>query len=83
MKRRKGKVKGKGKGRSKRTGRAFFGDEQAQDPEWWQEEDLVSWSKGKKGKKGLSKGNDGFQMGGFRAYQPDKGPGKDFPQNKG
>ena len=34
MRRRKGKGKGKGKGRSERTGRAFFGDEQAQDPEW-------------------------------------------------
>ena len=28
-----------GKGRSKRTGRAFFGDEQTQDTEWRQEED--------------------------------------------
>ena len=82
MKRRKGKGKGKGGGRSKRTGRAFFGDEQAHDPEWWQEEDLV-WSKGKKGKKGLSKGNDGFHKGGFRPYQPHKGAGKDFHQNKG
>ena len=40
-------------------------------------------SKGKKGQKGLSKGNDGFQKGGFRTYQPDKGAGKDFHQNKG
>ena len=29
------KGKGKGKGKSKGTGRAFSGDEQAQDPEWW------------------------------------------------
>ena len=65
VKRRKGKGKGKDKGRSKRTGRAFFGDEQTQDPERRQEEDVVWWSKGKKGKKGLSKGNDGFQKGGF------------------
>ena len=35
------------------------------------------------GKTGLSKGNDGLQKGGFRPYQPDKGAGKDFPQNKG
>ena len=83
MKRRKGKGKGKGKGRSKRTRRAFFGDEQAQDPGWWSEEDFAWWSKGKKGKKGLSKGNDGFQNGGFRPYQPDKGAGKDYAQNKG
>ena len=40
----------------------FFGDEQAQDPEWWLEEDLVWWSKGKKGKQGWSKGNDGLQI---------------------
>ena len=83
VKRRKGKGKGKGRGRSKRTGRAFFGDEQAQDPEWWQEEDQVWWSKGKKGKKGLSKGNDGFHKSGFRSYQPDKGAGKDYiPRTK-
>ena len=31
----------------------------------------------------LSKGNDGFQKGGFRPYQPDKGAGKEFAQNKG
>ena len=42
VKRRKGKGKEKGKGRPKRTGRAFFGDEQVQDPEWWSEED-VAW----------------------------------------
>ena len=72
VKRRKGKGKGQGKGRSKRTGRAFFGDERVQDPEWRQEEDLVWWSNGKKGKKGLSKGNDGFQKDGFHPFQPDK-----------
>ena len=65
------------------TGSAFFSDEQAQDPEWRQEEDPVLWSKGKKGKKGLSTGNDGFHKGCFRPYQPNKGAGKDFPQNKG
>ena len=83
MKRRSGRGTGKGKGRFKRTGRAFFGDEQTQDTEWRQEEDPVWWSKGNKGKKGLSKDNDGFQKGGFRPYQPDKGAGKDFHQNKG
>ena len=61
----KGKGKGKGKRRSKRTGRAFFGDEQAQDLEWWSEVDFAWWSEGKEGKKGLSKGNDGFQNGVF------------------
>ena len=50
VKRRKGKGNGKGESRSRRTGRAFFGEEQAQDPEWWSEEDVAWWSKGKKGK---------------------------------
>ena len=75
--------KGKGKGKSRRTGRAFFGDEQARDLELWSEEDFARWSKGKKGKNGLSKGNDGFRKGGFRPYQPDTGAGKDKNQNKG
>ena len=69
-----------------RSGRAFFGDDQVQDPEWWSEIDFAWWSKGKegkKGKKGFSKGNVVFQKGGFRPYQPDKGAGKDFHQNKG
>ena len=74
--------KGKGKGKSKRTGRAFFCEEQAQDPELWPEEDLAWWSRGKKGKQGWSKGNEGFQKVGFRPYQPDKSAGKDYTQNK-
>ena len=57
-------------------------DEQAHDSEIWSEEDFAWWTKGRKGKKGLSKGNDGFQKGGFRPYQPDKGAGKDYSQNK-
>ena len=65
VKRRKGKGKGKGQGRFKRTGRAFCGDDQAQDTELRQVEDPVWWSKGMKGKKGLSYGNDGFHKGGF------------------
>ena len=40
--------KGKGKGRSKRTGRAFLGDEQAQDPVWWSEEDQFGGPKERK-----------------------------------
>ena len=55
VKRRKGKGKEKGKGRSKSNGRAFYGDEQVQDPEWWSEEDFGGWSKGKKGRKRLVK----------------------------
>ena len=53
-------------------------------PNGGQKMTLLGGPKGKKGKKGLSKGNDGFhQKGGHRPYQPDKGAGKDFPKNKG
>ena len=41
LKRRKGKGEGKGKGGFKGTGKTHFGEEQAQDPEWWSEEDGV------------------------------------------
>ena len=44
----------------------------------WSEEDFAWWNKGRKGKKGLSKGNDGY-----RPYRPDKGTGKDCIQSKG
>ena len=70
--RRKGKGKGKGKGGCKGTRRAFLGEEPAQDPEWWSEEDCAWWSKGKRGKKGFSKGNEGFWKSRFRTYQPEK-----------
>ena len=83
VKKKKGRVREKVTGRSRRTGRAFFGEEQAQYSEWWSEEDFAWWSKGKKGMKGFSKGNDGFQKIGFRPYQPDKGAGKEYTQNKG
>ena len=43
----------------------FLEKKTAQDPQWWSEKDFALWSKRKKGKKGLSKGNDGFQKGGF------------------
>ena len=42
MKRRKGKGKEKGKSGFKRTGRTFRGDEQAQNPERWPEEEAYS-----------------------------------------
>ena len=71
------------KGRSKRTRRVFFGKEQAQDTELWSEEDFAWWTKGRKGKKGWSKSNDGFPKGSYRPYQSYKGAGKDFNQNKG
>ena len=40
VKRRKGTGKGKHKGSSKRSGRAFLGEEQVQDSEMWSEEDF-------------------------------------------
>ena len=83
LQRKKAKRKGKHTGISKRSGRAFLGEEQAQDSEMWTEEVFAWWNKGRKGKKGLSKGTDGFQKGDFRPYQPDKGAGKDSHQNNG
>ena len=53
----------KGKCGFKGTGRAFFGEEQAQDSEWKSEEDCAWWSKGNRGQRGFSKGNEGFQKG--------------------
>ena len=42
VKRRKGEGKEKGRSGLKRTGRAFPGEEQAQNPEWWSEEEAYS-----------------------------------------
>ena len=39
VKKRKGKGNGKGKGGSKRTGKAYLGEEETRDPERWSEED--------------------------------------------
>ena len=71
--------KGKGKGGFKGTGKAHF----SQDPEWWSEEVRDWWSKGKKSRKGSSKGNDGIQNSGFRTNQPEKGTGNEFHLHKG
>ena len=68
---------------SKRSRRAFLGEEQAQDSEMWSEEDVAWWTKGRKGKKGLSTGNDGFPKGGVRPCQPNEGASKDYIQNRG
>ena len=81
--RRRGKGKRTGKGGFKGTGRAFLGEEQAQDPEWWSEEDCAWWSKGREARKVFSKGNEGFQKGGFRTYQPEKSASNDFNPHKG
>ena len=62
----------KGKGGFKRTGKAHFGEEQTQDPEWWSEEDSAWWSKDKKGKKVSSKGKNNLPESEFRTYHPEK-----------
>ena len=50
------KQQGKGQGGFKDKGKAFLGEEEAQDPDWQSEEDGAWWSKGRRGKKGSSKG---------------------------
>ena len=55
-------VRGKGKGGSRGNGRALLGEE-AKDPELWPEEDSVWWSKGKRSKKGFSKGYESLSEG--------------------
>ena len=47
------------------------------------EEDCAWWSKGRTGKKGFSQGNEGFQKGGFRTYQPEMGAGNDLNPSNG
>ena len=70
--------KGKGKGGFKRTGKAHFGEEQTQDPEWWSEEDSVWWSKGKRSKKVSSKGKNNLPENEFRTYHPEKVTGNEY-----
>ena len=48
----------------------------------WSEEGFAWWTKGRKGKNSLSKGNDGSQKGGFRPYTQNKGKGK-YQKGKG
>ena len=72
------KGKGRGKGRSTKTGKALFGDEQAQDPELLSERHFA-WSKRRKRQERLvKKGNDGIQKGCCR--QP---ASEDYTWNKG
>ena len=51
-------MSGSGKGGFKRIGNAHLGEEQTHDNDWCSQEESVWWSKGKKGKKGLSKGKN-------------------------
>ena len=71
----------KGKGGFNGTGRAFFGEKQAQDPELRSEEDCAWWSQGNRGKKGFLKGHEGFRKGGFRTSPSEKGSSSDFYQH--
>ena len=66
------KQKGKGKGGFKGTGRVFLGEEQAQDPEWWSQEDCARWSKRKRGEKGFSKRKNQLSENGFPALTDQK-----------
>ena len=80
------KKKKEGKRKRQRTiqndRNSLFSDEQEQDPEWWSEEDFAWWSKGRKGKKGLSKGNDGFQKVGFALTSPKKVQARTFTKTE-
>ena len=80
---RKGQGKRKGKGGSKGAGRGFIREEQAQASELWSGEDCAWWSKGKRGKKGSSKGNESFWTGGFRTDPSGKGSSSDFNPHTG
>ena len=60
------------KGGTRRTGRAFLGEEQAHESELRSEEDGVWWSKGKRGLKGSSKGHKSFRKGGTRSCPYEK-----------
>ena len=68
----KAKEKVKGKGGFKTTGKAHFGEEQAQDPELWSEKDSAWWSKDKKGNKVSSKGKNNLPESDSRTYRPEK-----------
>ena len=83
MKSRKGKGKGKGKGGFKGKGISFLGEEQAQDPEWQSQEDGAWWYKGKRGKKGSSKGKNRLSENCFRTYQSEKNASSDYSGHSG
>ena len=61
----------KDEGKSQRTGRAFIGEKPSTRSSMVvRKRTLLGDPKERKARKGLSKGNDGFQKGGFRPYQP-------------
>ena len=52
-------------------------------PKFGQKRTLLGGPQETKARKACQKGKDGYQKGGFRPYQPDKGAGKDYHHNKG
>ena len=81
--RKKGKGKRKSKGEARGTGRAFLGEQREQKPELWSEKDSTCWFKGKRGKKGFSKGNESLRKGGLRTSPSQKGSSSDYDSHKG
>ena len=70
--------------RLKRIGNAHLGEEHTQDIDWWTEEDSVWWSKGKKGRKGHSKGKSKFPNFNSHTFlRQGKGSDREFQSNKG
>ena len=74
------KGKGKGRRRSKRTGRAFFGDERSTNG--GQKRTLLGGPKERKARKAGQKAMMVFRRAVFAPYQPDKGAHKDFSPKK-
>ena len=67
----------------KRIGNVYLGEEQTHENDWWSEEASVWWSKGKKGRKGLSKGKNKISESDSRTFLQKKGSDKDLQSNKG
>ena len=72
----------KGKGKFKRTGRAFCGEEQPQDPELWSEEDFAWWSKGKRARKAGQKATKAFTRVAFALTSQIKLQARTTPRTK-
>ena len=83
LKRRKVKGKGTGKGRSKRTRRAFFGDERVQDPKGGQKRTLLGGPKGRKARKACQRAMMASRRVVFALTSPTKVQARIFPRTKG
>ena len=76
--------KGNGKGGFKSTGKAYLGEEQTQDTEWWSEENSVWWSKGKmRRERFFGRWKTFLCENDSRTYQPQKGTGNEYYPYKG